>query len=312
MKRNRVRSITSCSDKRDSLLQSAYQTKSGQCFNTSIEEFLEFMNAERLLGKVDLILTSPPFPLTSPKEYGNKSGSDYLDWLVQVVKGLIPLLSDEGSLVIEIGNAWDKGKPTMSTLPLKTLLSLAEIDGISLCQQFVWENSARLPGPATWVNRERIRLKDSHTNIWWFSSTPFPKADNRMVLTEYSPAMKRLIRTGKYNAGRRPSEHVVGVDTFTVDNQGAIPGSTLIMGNTATDPSYRDWCNKKGLSPHPARMPIKLAEFFIKFLTSKGDLVLDPFSGSNTTGRAAENLGRRWIGVERDSNYVKGSHGRFR
>jgi site-specific DNA-methyltransferase (cytosine-N4-specific) len=123
--------------------------------------------------------------------------------------------------------------------------------------------------------------------------------------------MKRLIKTGRYNAGRRPSEHVVGVDTFTVDNQGAIPGSTLIMGNTATDPSYRDWCKKNGLSPHPARMPIKLAEFFVKFLTSKGNLVLDPFSGSNTTGRAAENLGRRWIGVEQDPKYVKGSRGRF-
>lgn len=312
MNRNRVRSLTSHSATRGSLLQSAYKTKSGQCFNTSIERFLESKNAGRLRGKVALILTSPPFPLTSPKEYGNKTGSEYLDWLVQVVTGLVPLLSEQGSLVIEIGNAWNKGKPTMSTLPLKTLISISEIDGIALCQQFVWENSARLPGPATWVNRERIRLKDSHTNVWWFSPTPFPKADNRMVLTEYSSAMKKLIRTGKYNPGRRPSEHVVGVDTFAVDNQGAIPGSTLIMGNTATDPSYRDWCKKNGLSLHPARMPIKLAEFFVKFLTSKGDLVLDPFSGSNTTGRAAENLGRKWIGVEQDPNYVKGSYGRFR
>lgn len=312
MASNRSRRISAKSKPQSSSLKSAYRSQSGQCFNTSIEEFLRSKNARQLIGKVDLILTSPPFPLTSPKEYGNKKGSEYLDWLVQIVRELIPLLRNTGSLVIEIGNSWDKGQPTMSTLPLKTLLSIAEIDDISLCQQFIWENSARLPGPATWVNRERIRLKDSHTNIWWFSPTPFPKADNRKVLTEYSPAMKRLIKTGKYNPGRRPSQHVVGADTFKVDNQGAIPGSTLIMANTATDPNYRDWCQKQGLSLHPARMPIKLAEFFISFLTSKGDLVLDPFSGSNTTGRAAENLGRKWIGVEQDQNYVKGSHGRFR
>ena len=309
---SRRRQIPARSESQTSSLKAAYRTQRGQCFNTSIEEFLRSKNSRQLVGKVDLILTSPPFPLTSPKEYGNKKGSEYRDWLVQVIGELLPLLSNSGSLVIEIGNSWDKGQPTMSTLPLKTLLSIAEIDGVSLCQQFIWENSARLPGPATWVNRERIRLKDSHTNIWWFSPTPFPKADNRKVLTEYSPAMKRLIKTGKYNPGRRPSQHVVGVDTFAVNNQGAIPGSTLIMGNTSTDPRYRDWCQKQGLSLHPARMPIKLAEFFINFLTSKGDLVLDPFSGSNTTGRAAENLGRNWIGVEQDQNYVKGSHGRFR
>ncbi len=58
-------------------------------------------------------------------------------------------------------------------------------------------------------------------------------------------------------------------------------------------------------------MPIRLAEFFIKFLTDEGDLVLDPFSGSNTTGRAAENLKRRWLTIERDANYIKGSRGRF-
>jgi site-specific DNA-methyltransferase (cytosine-N4-specific) len=59
-------------------------------------------------------------------------------------------------------------------------------------------------------------------------------------------------------------------------------------------------------------MPIKLAEFFIKFLTDENDLVLDPFGGSNTTGQAAENLKRKWVTIERDESYVKGSHGRFK
>ena len=230
--------------------------------------------------------------------------------------------------MIEIGNAWDKGSPTMSTLPLKTLLAIAEETELNLCQQFIWENSARLPGPATWVNKERIRLKDSHTHVWWFSRDERPKANNRNVLVEYSPAMKRLIKTGKYNHGVRPSEHVIGEGTFSTDNRGAIPGSTIIepldrsdgdevphstfvMGNTSFDPEYREWCKINNLSMHPARMPIKLAEFFIKFLTDPKDLVLDPFAGSNTTGRAAEGLGRHWVAVERDPDYVKGSRGRF-
>jgi len=294
-----------------SIANKAYKTRSGSCFNNSIEEFLDSREAARIRGSVNLIFTSPPFPLASPKKYGNLVGEEYLNWIVTTMQGLTPLLAPDGSVVIEIGNSWDKGSPTMSTLPVRTLLAIADQTGLNVCQQFIWENSARLPGPATWVNRERIRLKDSHTHLWWYSPTDRPKASNKNVLVEYSTAMKRLIKTGKYNHGTRPSEHVIGETTFVADNAGAIPGSTLVMGNTSTDHRYRDWCNERGLGLHPARMPIKLAEFFIKFLTDTGDLVLDPFAGSNTTGRAAENLGRKWISIERDPNYVLGSRGRF-
>jgi site-specific DNA-methyltransferase (cytosine-N4-specific) len=59
-------------------------------------------------------------------------------------------------------------------------------------------------------------------------------------------------------------------------------------------------------------MQAGLPEFFIKFLTVRNDLVLDPFAGSNTTGSVAESLGRRWLSIEADKNYAEGSIGRFR
>ena len=293
-------------------LDPAYHTKLGACYVSDIESFLDSPVAKKMHGKINLIFTSPPFPLASPKKYGNLNGDKYLDWIVSITSQLVPLLAKDGSLVMEIGNAWDKGSPTMSTLPLKTLIAIEEKTSLNLCQQFIWENSARLPGPATWVNKERIRIKDSHTHLWWFSPSSRPKANNRNVLIEYSPAMQRLIKTGKYNPGKRPSEHVIGEKTFAVNNQGAIPGSTLVMGNTATDPDYREWCLKQGIPLHPARMPIKLAEFFIKLLTDEGDVVFDPFGGSNTTGRSAQNLKRKWVTIEKDPEYVKGSRGRFK
>ena len=49
----------------------------------------------------------------------------------------------------------------------------------------------------------------------------------------------------------------------------------------------------------------------MKFLTEPGDLVLDIFAGSNTTGRAAEDLERRWVAIEVDGDYVAGSALRF-
>jgi site-specific DNA-methyltransferase (cytosine-N4-specific) len=58
-------------------------------------------------------------------------------------------------------------------------------------------------------------------------------------------------------------------------------------------------------------MPAGLASFFARFLTKPGDLILDPFAGSNTTGFVAELAGRRWISIERDKRYVSQSRIRF-
>ncbi|MEZ4980507.1 MAG: site-specific DNA-methyltransferase [Saprospiraceae bacterium] len=59
---------------------------------------------------------------------------------------------------------------------------------------------------------------------------------------------------------------------------------------------------------HPARMPEEILEFFIKLLTEEGDTILDPFSGSNTTGQVAEKLNRSWVAIEIDENYILGSY----
>jgi DNA modification methylase len=291
-------------------LKPVYKTNLGQAFNASIEDFITSAKFQELKGTVDLILTSPPYPLVSPKAYGNKVGEDYKTWLADIMTELKLLLKPKGSLVVEIGNAWDKGQPTMSTLPLETLIQIKNQAQLNVCQQFVWNNPNKLPGPATWVNVKRIRVKDSFTHIWWYSATVDPRANNQKVLTPYGEGMKKLLATQNYNQGMRPSGHNIG-DGFLKVNKGSIPSSVLTYANTKEDPEYRKWCKENGVSQHPARMPEKLAEFFINLTTNKNSLVMDPFGGSNTTGKTAENLQRRWISVERDINYVVGSKGRF-
>jgi site-specific DNA-methyltransferase (cytosine-N4-specific) len=59
-------------------------------------------------------------------------------------------------------------------------------------------------------------------------------------------------------------------------------------------------------------MPAGLASFFVHFLTDPGDLVLDPFAGSNTTGFVSELAGRRWVAIEQEKAYVEQSRIRFR
>ena len=264
------------------------ETKYGKAYNDSIENFLKGAEGKKLKGKVNLIFTSPPYPLVSPKKYGNKQGEEYLNWIAEIAVGLKDLLAPDGSLVVEIGNSWNKGIPTMSTLPLETLMQIAKSTDLHICQQFIWHNPGKLPGPATWVNVKRERITDSFTHIWWFSKTEHPKADNRKVLTPYTKAMEKLIKKGAYNHGERPSGHKISESGFLSDNGGSIARSALIYANTGFDTEYRDWCKKKNVPQHPARMPISLADFFINVLTDPKDLILDPFGGSCTTGKTAE------------------------
>jgi site-specific DNA-methyltransferase (cytosine-N4-specific) len=143
------------------------------------------------------------------------------------------------------------------------------------------------------------------------SKTTNPKADNRRILVEYSDSMKKLIKNKKYNSGKRPSEHKIGEESFLKDNNGSIPSNVLISSNTQSFDKYINYCKDKSIELHPARMPINIPTFFIKMLTTENDLVLDPFAGSNTTGQVAQDLNRKWISVELNEEYIKGSKGRF-
>jgi site-specific DNA-methyltransferase (cytosine-N4-specific) len=289
----------------------AYRTALGQMFLGDAKDTLSSPALNEIKGHVQLIFTSPPFPLNRKKRYGNFQGKKYIEWLVSFVPVFTELLTSDGSIVIELGNSWEPGHPVMSPLNIRALLSFLDEGNLKLCQQFVCYNPARLPSPAQWVNVERIRLKDSFTYVWWMSPSDRPKADNRRVLKPYSPSMKQLLSSQKYNPGKRPSEHNIGKTSFLKNNNGAIPPNVITLANTCATDAYQAYCRMHKLPIHPSRMQTGLADFFIKFLTEPNDLVLDPFAGSNTTGSTAERLGRRWISIEVQEKYVKGSYGRF-
>jgi site-specific DNA-methyltransferase (cytosine-N4-specific) len=143
------------------------------------------------------------------------------------------------------------------------------------------------------------------------SPTERPKADNRRVLTEYGKEMKELLARRSYNGGQRPSGHRIGQESFFTDNGGAIPPNVFVHSNTISTDRYREYCRELGIKAHPAPMQLDVVRFFVKMLTDPGDLVLDPFGGSNSTGAMAEDLGRRWIAIEPNREYVVGSKGRF-
>lgn len=288
----------------------AYQTEYGEAW---LGDSIETLQARLDDNSVDLIMTSPPFALQRPKEYGNESQEGYKSWFLPFADEFWRVLKPTGSLVIDLGGAWEGGQAVKSIYQFELLVSLCRRPNrpFVLAQDFYWFNPARLPSPAQWVTIDRVRVKDSVNYIWWLSKTPNPKADNRRVLREYTKSMKRLIESGTYNRGRRPSGHVVR-EGFTEDRGGAIPSNLLAISNTGNDREYLQSCQARGIRPHPARFPSELPDFFINFLSDPGDLVVDPFAGSNMTGAVAESLGRRWFSVDIDEEYMQGSIARFK
>lgn len=257
---------------------------------------------------INAIITSPPYALRAKKKYGNPDQAEYVDWFLGFAAELRRVLRPDGSLVLEIGGAWNPGEPTRSIYHFELLVRLVRDHQFHLAEEFYWFNRTRIPGPTEWVNVQRVRVKDAVTPIWWLSPSPRPVADNRQVLKPYSTQMLRLLRVG-YNHGKRPSGHVA--NKFEKDNGGAIPPNFLEIAHTNSKDRYQEFCRRQGFVVHPARFPRQIPEFFTKFLTKKGDLILDPFAGSNMTGAVAEEQGRRWIAVDINSDYVEGSMGRF-
>ncbi|MFF5379474.1 DNA-methyltransferase [Pedobacter suwonensis] len=297
----------------------------------SIDLLTNCAELDHLKGKVNLIVTSPPFPLNNKKQYGNEKGEEYKDWFIKLAPIFSDLLAEDGSLVIEIGNAWEPDRPVQSLLHLECLFGLVKHPeaNLRLIQEFICYNPSKLPSPAQWVTVNRFRTVDSYTHVWWIAKNDFPKADNSKVLRPYSKSMEKLLKTQKYNAGKRPSEHHISEEGFLKDNGGSIahnffemenldkkrdvrlPHSVLSFSNTNSNDYFLKTCRSKGIIPHPARMSGGLINFFTQFLTHENDLILDPFSGSNTTGYCAEKLNRKWISFEIKADYIEQAIVRF-
>lgn len=280
-----------------------HKTKMGMAFCGDTLELIKSIPDNSL----DLIVTSPPYGLRDKKEYGNADAEVYVKWFMPFAKEFHRVLKPSGSFVLNIAGCWQLGKPTRSLYHFELLLELCKM--FDLAQEFAWIKPAALPSPAQWVTVKRVRVKDALEYVWWFSKTSNPKANNRRVLQPYTDAMKSLLKKG-YKAKSRPSGYQIS-DNFSKDNGGSIPPNFLTFGSQESNSYYIRMCKDKGLKIHPARYPLKLPEFFIKFLTEEGDMVLDPFAGSNVTGEAAQKNGRKWLAFELSEEYLKGSKFRF-
>jgi DNA modification methylase len=285
-----------------------YITDCGEAYLGDSLQLLDQLEAD----SIDLVITSPPFALQRQKVYGNVNQEDYVDWLVTFCKKVYRVLTPSGSFVLDLGGAYQTKRPVRSLHNYRILLKLCDEVGYRLAEEFFWHNPAKLPSPIEWVNKRKIRVKDSVDMVWWLSKDDYPKADITRVLVPYSERMQKLQTDPEkyYKPKLRPSGHDIGAG-FAVDNGGAIPSNLLQIPNTESNSRYIQLCKMLDVETHPARFPMKLPLFFIQMLTDPGDTVLDIFAGSNTTGAAAESLERHWIAFEQNRMYLLASTFRF-
>jgi site-specific DNA-methyltransferase (cytosine-N4-specific) len=285
-----------------------YKTEFGEAHLGDAMHLLKATPSE----SVDLLITSPPFALQTPKAYGNEKQDKYVDWLLTYADEIKRVLKPTGSFVLDLGGVYEKGRPVRNLYNYRVLIKMCDEFGWNLAEEFFWYNPSKLASPAEWVTKRKIRAKDSVNTVWWFSKTDNPKADTRNVLNPYSDRMQKLLDNGTkyYTPGLRPSGHDIS-DGFNNDNGGALPSNLLPIPNSDSNSKYFRFCRAAGVTSHPARFPLELPAFFIKFLTDENDVVLDIFGGSNTTGAAAQALNRKWLTFELNQEYLAASVMRF-
>lgn len=262
---------------------------------------------------VDLLLTSPPYALQDKKAYGNPGPEQYIEWLLQFVPDFRRVIKPTGSIVINIGGAWNPMKPTRSIYQYKLLIKLVEECQLYLAQEFYWF----IPGRMTtteYASRRKIRVRDAVEHIYWLSKTENPKADVTKILVAYSESYKKFLSQDQGAKDAVHTKSFSGLEVHgknLVDNGGRIPYNMLYISSVESGDPYFDRCEKAGVTPHPARFPKEFVKYFLNFLTDVNDVVLDPFGGSCTTGFVAEQLQRRWTCIELEPEYIQGGILRF-
>lgn len=242
----------------------------------------------------NLIVTSPPYADARKTHYNSIQPDRYVAFMVSFHDQLWRVLADDGSFVLNVKDKAVNG--VRNRYVWHTIDALAEL-GWRCVDDYLWIKPNAMPG--YWKNR----LRDE----WEYCFHMTKRADFAM----YQDAVRRPIGnwtekrlaklTGK-SVGRHNSENNSG---FGRDLRYWLDKETVLPGNTVSVPLVG-----KNME-HPAAFPVGLPEFFVRLFTKEGDMILDPFAGSGTTGVAAEKLSRNVVLIDSERDYFQTMKARF-
>lgn len=266
---------------------------------------------------IALCVTSPPYPLRQARAYGNPDEARYVDFICAALEPIVRSLLPGGSIVLNISNDIFQAKSPARSLYVERLtLALHDRLGLALMDRMPWVNFSKPPAPTYWSCVNRVQLTTAYEPVLWFTNDPARvRSDNRRVLEPHTDRHLRLMQAGgaqriaSYGDGAYKIRH----DSYGRITEGKIPRNVIQRGHSCNDTrAYREHAGALGLPTHGAMQPTSIPDFFIRFLTEPGDLVVDNFGGTIRTGLAAERLGRRWFVTEWILEYLRGAAELFR
>ncbi len=239
------------------------------------EEILQELPAE----SVDLVFTSPPYYNARPEYADYITYDEYLLKLRKVIHNVHRVLSEGRFFVMNIAPVLirraSRGEASKRIAVPFDVHQLFIQEGFDFMEDIIWEK----PEGAGWATGRGRR----------FAADRNPLQYKAVPVTEYILVYrKRTPKLIDWNIRAHPDKELVAQSRIDDDYE-----RTNIW---RIQPSY----DKR----HPATFPLEMAEKVIRYYSFKKDVVLDPFAGIGTVGKAATRLGRRFVLIEQDSNYV--------
>jgi len=241
-------------------------------------------------ASVDLFFTSPPY--ADQRAYSRIHPDTYVEWFLPFARAMYDATTDTGSLVVNIKNrVAGSGHLRGQRHPYVYELVLAlQHMGWRWVETYIWAKPNAVPG------RFGPRTKDAFEYVYHFARGPKPYFDLDSVRVPYRADPAEIERRKHDRLGRRNTEAGFGRDrTKTYLHGGADPGNVVSVAQT--------YNQHRGVT-HTAAMPEGLAKFFVRAMSPKGGLVVDPFAGSGTTVVVARRIGRRAIGFELHEDFA--------
>lgn len=284
----------------------------------SLDDGLAFLgHAEEVAGAIEpeslsLIMTSPPYPVVN-RAYGRFGMAEWLDWMDGLVGLWRDLLRDDGTLAVNLMDVHVPGSPMLSTYVERFTLNAVDRHGMHLAGRMPWHSPTKLAN-LEWAVKRRVALKNTVEHVILLSKTPNPAWDTRRLPPQ--PYADRTESQRRSDAARRgtvlrPGGYQINEAAFSAKAEGGIPHNLIVSGGVGGGGTYAKRCRAAGITPHPARFPEELPRRVIQLATEPGQIVYDPMAGSNTTGKVALDLERRFISSEPVLEYARASAFRF-